>query len=406
MLFSVATNFEEDLVSKIKEYPVDELYGKLSSDIVGGGRSSYMLAPLSKKKLIHHIAVARKCNIGFNYLLNAACLDNIEITRKGQKKIRKLLDWIVDTGANAVTVTNSLLLRMLKKDYPQLKVRISVFVGIDHLQKAKYWEDLGADTICLDSLTVNREFKTLKLLRKALHCELELLVNNNCLQSCSMSQTHMNLLAHSSQSTHQNKGFVIDHCLLECSKMKVKEPVNYIRSDWIRPEDLKYYEELGFHRFKIVERNLPTPIMVKRVKAYSEQNYEGNLIDLIQPYGHTKNETPQKYKAHHLLWKFFFLFKPFKVNLRKLDLFRQLAETKGMLTDLQGEPPVVIDNKKLDGFLERFMKLGCRDVNCDDCQHCHSYAKQAITINPNYRENCLNLHQKLDQELETGSLWL
>jgi collagenase-like PrtC family protease len=405
MRLSVATNFEEDLISALKEYPVVELYGKLASDIVGGGRSSYMLSPLSKKKLANHVAFAKKNNIRFNYLLNAACLDNIETTRLGQKRIRTLLEWISNIEVGAVTVTNPLLVRMIKKNYPHLKVRISVFAGVDHLQKAKYWEEIGADTICLDSLTVNRDFKTLKLLRKALKCDLELLVNNNCLQSCSLSQTHMNLLAHSSQKKHQNKGFVVDHCFLECSKLKIKDSVHYIRSDWIRPEDIHHYESIGFHHFKIVERNLPTPLMVNRVKAYTYRKYEGNLIDLIQPYGHTFEDKKQKYQAHHLFWKFTFLFKPLKVNLWKLHTLHKLGKTKGLLVALKESSPVIIDNQKLDGFIDRFLTNACRYTNCEECQHCHRYAEKAVTIEPEFQKKCVSLHSQLDKEFENGSFW-
>jgi len=50
------------------------------------------------------------------------------------------------------------------------------------------------------------------------------------------------------------------------------------------PEDLSLYEEMGYDRFKVVERDLPTPVMVSRVRAYAERRYDGNLLDLVQPY--------------------------------------------------------------------------------------------------------------------------
>jgi len=286
-------------------------------------------------------------------------------------------------------------------------VRISVFAGVDHLRKAKYWEDLGVDVICLDSLTVNREFDTLKSLRKGLSCELELLANNNCLQSCPLSPTHMNLLCHSSQSHHQQKGFVIDHCILECSKMKLQSAVNYIRSDWIRPEDLHCYEEIGYHRFKLVERNLPTELMLKRVQAYSERKYQGNLLDLIQPYGQKQEgKSKPQYNAHSLLWKLSFLFRPFKVKLTELGLLKKLGEKRGMLTPLEGPPPVYIDNQRLDHFIDRFLKLSCRDIDCDSCQYCHQFAQKSVQINPEYQQECLSLHKEIDKKLEHGDFWI
>lgn len=403
--FSVATNFKDDLIEGLKDYPVKELYGKLNSDIVGGGRSSYLISKISRKKLIDHVELARKNGIGFNYLLNAACLDNIETSRSGQKQIRGLLDWITDNKIQSVTVSNILLFKIIKKNYPELKIRVSVFNNVDHVQKARYWDDLGADTICLDSLTVNREFQTLKSLRNNLSCNLELLVNNNCIQSCAISNCHMNLLAHSSQKNHSSGGFVIDHCVLECSKNKVKDPQNYLKSDWIRPEDLHHYEAMGFHLFKIVERNLPTPLMIQRVKAYHDRRFDGNLLDLIQPYGQA-DYNPSKREKLASMFRFAFLLNPFKVNVTKLTPLINLAQKRGMLSPLNGTAPIYIDNRKLDDFIVRFKSVGCRNVNCDACNHCDEFAKKAITINPEYQAECLTLHQEVDELLESGKLFL
>ncbi len=91
MRLSVATNFEPDLVDALAGYPVYDLFGKLPADALGGGRASYMLSPLSKRALAVHVRDAHRHAIRFNYLLNAACLDNREWTREGQRKIRRLL---------------------------------------------------------------------------------------------------------------------------------------------------------------------------------------------------------------------------------------------------------------------------------------------------------------------------
>ena len=403
MKLSVATNFDDELIDQIKDYPVEEIYGKLPKDFIGGGRSSYMLAPMSKRLLAQHVKQARKHGIGFNYLLNASCMDNMEITRAGQKRIRKLLDWISEIGVSAVTVSNLFLLQTIKKCYPHLRVRTSVFACIDNLRKAKYWEEAGADIIVPDAHAVNRDFETLKFLKDNLACDLEILANGNCLMNCVMAHTHPNLMAHSSQTKHRSGGFVIDHCFLYCQKYKTKDPVNYLRSDWIRPEDIHHYENIGLEHFKLVERNIPTRELVKRVKAYSERAYDGNLLDLIQGFGF-KTET--KRKAHHLFFNLSFFFRPSKVNPLRLLNLKELCEKKGMLMPSEGEPPVYIDNRKLDDFIKPFLKRSCRNLRCGrDCRHCHAYAEKAITIDPRFAEECLGLHEKIDEEMLTGKMW-
>lgn len=402
MKLSIATNFDNELIEQIKDYPVEELYGKLSKDFIGGGRSSYMLAPVEKNILVEHIAHAKKYNIGFNYLLNASCIDNLETTRDGQKQIRKLLDWLTKIGVTSLTVSTPFLLQTIKKSYPHFRVRISVFACVNNLRKAQYWEEMGADIIALDSHVLNKDFKTLKLLKEKLSCGMEILTNGNCLMNCMMAHVHPNLMAHSSQSKHTSDGFVIDHCFLYCQKKKTEEPANYLKSDWIRPEDIHYYEEIGYENFKLVERNIKTEEMVKRVKAYSNRSYDGNLLDLVQGFGF---KDQQKLSANSKFNKLAFFFKPTKINMFKLNKIKELCTRKGMLLPLKSVP-VYIDNKKLDGFIEPFLKRSCMDLNCGiDCKHCDYYADKVITIDPEFQKDCIQLHKDIDDDIYSGKMW-
>src|SRR5450759_5698177 len=84
---SVATNFDDGLLDAFSAYPVTEVFGKLSSDAVGGGRASFTLPPLSRRRFERHVEKARSKGIGFNYLLNPACMGNREFTRQGQRAV-------------------------------------------------------------------------------------------------------------------------------------------------------------------------------------------------------------------------------------------------------------------------------------------------------------------------------
>ncbi len=393
------------MISGLRDYPVLELYGKLRQDAIGGGRAPYQLAHVSRKQLIRHVNEAHEAGIEFNYLLNSSCLGNREITRRGQRAIEKLLGWICEIGADSVTVATPYLLKLVKTRYPQLKVRISVFAGVDRVRKAQMWEDLGADCIVLDSLLVNRELKTLERIRKDVGCDLELMVNNNCLMGCALSPSHMNTLAHSAQSCHENKGFFIDWFFLKCTEMKLQEPVNYIRSEWIRPEDLHVYEDLGYDRFKIVERDIPTEMLVMRVKAYAKRQFDGNLLDLIQPFGFKGIKKSDRYYRRGLGWMLRFLMRPGLVNPLRMLLLKRLADLRCMTRPVEGQPPVTIDNRALDGFIERFRETGCRDVNCSECRWCHKFADRAVCFHGDTREKSLVAYSELLEVLDDGSMW-
>jgi collagenase-like PrtC family protease len=405
MRLSIATNFDPELIEQARDYPVVELFGKLRSDAVGGGRAPYQLNKVSRRQLAEHVALAARAGIQFNYLLNASCQGNREITRKGQKEINALLDWISSIGVASVTVASPFMLQLVKARHPQLKVRISVFGGVDRVRKAQMWEELGADCIVLDSILVNRELQTLEQIRKAVRCDLELMANNNCLTGCAMSPMHMNALAHTGQAWHANKGFFIDWCFLKCTEMKMREPVNYIRSEWIRPEDLHIYEELGYDLFKIAERDIPTEMMMLRVKAYSERRYDGNLLDLVQPYAFKGIRENHSYYRHGLGWLLRFILRPGLANPLRMLPLKRLAELRGMTRPIEGVPPVTIDNRALDGFMEHFRHTSCTGVDCEECRWCHEFAAKAIKIEQGTREDVLAAYDELFESLHGGSMW-
>lgn len=237
-----------------------------------------------------------------------------------------------------------------------------------------------------------------------LKCDLMLLVNTNCLQSCPFSQAHMVALSHASQAGHPRHGFLLDYCFLQCARMKLADPVNYIRSDWIRPEDLHHYEALGYDRFKLAERNAPTEVMAQRVKAYSERRYEGNLLDLVQGWGFRSGREPSGYFRRGLFWNFRTFLRPWTVNPLRLRRIRRLAEAQGMLNPLRREPPVVVDNQALDGFLEFFFKTDCHERDCQ-CRYCHRMAERAVKIDPEFRREVLRLYGEILEDLRSGAMW-
>jgi hypothetical protein len=76
MRLSVATNFDNDLPGMLAPFGAVEVFGKLSRDAMGGGRASYMVSPTSRTRLEEHVRRTHEAGLWFNYLINAACLDN------------------------------------------------------------------------------------------------------------------------------------------------------------------------------------------------------------------------------------------------------------------------------------------------------------------------------------------
>ena len=99
------------------------------------------------------------------------------------------------------------------------------------------------------------------------------------------------------------------------------EPIEFLRSPFIRPEDVHVYRELGIDIVKLADRSEPAEALARTARAYCEEKYEGNLFELIFRRG-------RKFRAG-IAWS--------HPEARDLDV------------------PIVIDNQALDriGFIER-----------------------------------------------------
>ncbi len=369
MKLSVPFNGEDDLIPQLGRYPeVVELYGKLTADFIGGGKHSFQTPFTFKKKIADNVKKAHEYRLEFNYLLNSSCLDNREWTSIGRKKIIQLIEWTTSLGVDSITVGTPYLLELVKKYSPQVKIYVSTLAGVNTAIKARYWEDLGAKRITLLNVDANRDFSMLKHIRDSVKCQLKLILNANCLYKCPFYRYHANVASHASQSGHSCGGFVIDYCRIQCRYLQMVKPVNYIRSTWIRPEDVCHYEKLGVDYFKIIDRGMPTDEILSIVKSYSQRNYEGNLLDLFP--------NPAKNKIFlnaDFFPKLKYFFRPFTVNIFKLK------KLTGLFNNF-----IYIDNKKLNGFIENIMKMECAKKLCQQCNYCDDISTQAVRITDPY----------------------
>jgi hypothetical protein len=259
--------------------------------------------------------------------------------------------------------------------------------------------------IVVSEVGVHREFKTLAAMKQAAQgIDLQLIVNNWCRQDCAIAGNHAVALSAASQA--KSRGFPLDYCSILCNRIRLRDPVNYIRANWIRPEDLHYYEKLGFETFKIVERNTPTQILLERVKAYAERRYDGNLLDLVQNYAYPKEKLgtvgKDAYSWRRML-KYF--IKPRTINLLRFRKLIEFGHASSMLYPREGANPVTIDNRALDGFLERFTQQNCQSTDCESCRYCHEWAARAVTVDPSWRGKLDPIYEDLLGDIEGGAFW-
>ena len=333
------------------QYPVSGVYGVSDHTIVGGGRPSFLLQQISEEDIADYIRKVHDKDMEFSYLLNAPCMNNMEYDPHYHKELLKYLQWISDIRADSVTVSIPFLIQLIKEQFPKLKIRVSTIADVNSVNRAIFYENLGADEITL-GVMINRDFKTLEQIKKAVKCKIIILLTDGCLYQCPFRQYHYNTLGHASQTHQQFERNYIDTCILNCSIIKFSDPTEVIKARWVRPEDLSHYEAIGIDNFKIAGRRMSTQWITRSVKAFSSRKYDGNLIDIIQGFSMSFGGLEQK------------------------DPNMKLTETIGE----ESKSKLIIDNTKLDGFIDFFKKQNCIAM-CNDCNYCEEWARKAVKVN-------------------------
>ena len=120
-----------------------------------------------------------------------------------------------------------------------------------------------------------------------------------------------------------------------CSDSR-KTAVAWLKANFIRPEDMSLYNQIGINHFKLTGRTGTTEYIKNIVSAYLNQHYTGNLL---------------------ALWKH--------------------LETIGNESDNTFEPDFFIANECLDGFLEFWFKnknhLCSNEVCGETCLYCDNF---------------------------------
>ena len=371
MILSVPTTWEEDYLLSLKECPeVGWLYGSLPTEIVGSGRQATLLPAVKRESAAEHIRQAHRLGLKFNYLINTSCLGNREYTRDFHRAMLRYIEWVAEQKPDLVTVTLPFIAQIIKRQFPRLKISVSKYANVDSLEKAKFWEELGADEITIPDDSLSRDFKMLRLMKENLRCDLQIFANLACLRGCPFAHHHANLASHGSQRHEEAGGVYLEYCLANCKNIRVQRPVEIIKSGWIRPEDLHHYEEIGINKFKLVDRSLTARGLLKRVKAYSQRKYPGNLADIICL--HTK-------RSEHR-------FAAASLEARESGIREKL---RLMGDAIFAAEKIYIDNQKLDGFIDGIKRIDCRYISCDRCGYCERYAKKAITFSATDQEEAI-----------------
>lgn len=293
-----------------------------SPDYIGTGRTN--LSAPSLEDIAEQVEYAHSQNVKLEIVLNSSCMGGQQLTPEGYRTISWYFDRLNDMEVDSITVADPYLVEMLSRDY-NMEVVVSVLSFVDSPQKAMFYEELGADTIVVDPV-VNRDFEKLQAIKDSISCDLKLLVNEACLYQCPFRYAHFNFFSHAN-GPGPKPNVLDDYYYYKCLSIRLRNPEQIIKSPWIRPEDIPHYLPIT-DTFKIGGRTHFVDWILNNVNAYSNQHYDGNLMDL-------------------------------------LDSIRELREV------------FEIPNAELEGAIEQWKNCS---KNCNKCGYCKKLSEKVVRV--------------------------
>ena len=209
------------------------------------------------KNLIEHVLL-RKCD--FIYLLNSPRPLDIDNPGFQQKldRLELLLSELKKLGVNKLRVASGQLMSYIGRHYPDFNVLASTSLEYKTIWEYQNFISFHPEVKqIVPSHDVNKNFKLLSYLKKRYpNVELELMVNEACLQGCP------NRMFHEYISIDTHKIINDDICLSGsyatsyCNPVIQKYPVqSLVIGTHIFPWDIEEYVKIGITNFKLVGRD-------------------------------------------------------------------------------------------------------------------------------------------------------
>ena len=314
--FKVGTNFDFEMLKKINELnkfskknKITELYGSVRLDAKYAARPDFRLPDISRFDLEQYVQKARKYDIKFNYTLNSInpCGSKQSLYDSAES-FKNLIIYLYGIGVERVTVSNPVLLELIREINKNIEIEISTISHVDTISQIRYYhETYGVNKIC-NNLNKNRDFKWLK--KAAKYCnengiELELMVNEFCGVGGKDYSTHCIYrdscyICHSTNRTTEDALLLNNYPMRLCSESRNENPANWLRVKFIRPEDIRYYNNIGIENFKITGRTGSSEYLEKVISAYLNESFDGNLIELWKPLESIAENKDEKFTVHNI----------------------------------------------------------------------------------------------------------
>ncbi len=258
-----------DKLARIDNGEISTLYGSIKNlSILPSVREHSRLDFMTIDDFKLFIGQCHEQGWTFAYTINAKCLSNdFDVANA-----RIFLHDLCDLGVDTVIVSNTFIMQLAYEFKDRIKMKISTVAEANSIRDIHFFRCFNPDSI-VPSLMCNRDFAFLESI--TYKDDIELLVNEVCLYECPWRADHYNIQSHGGSICYGS--FPYDNCFM----IQSNNLAEFIKARFIRPEDLKLYEDIGFSKFKITGRTCHEDKVVDMTKAYLDRSYDGNLLDLF-----------------------------------------------------------------------------------------------------------------------------
>lgn len=283
--FSIPSDFKISTVDQLYEInnsyegkKVAETYGQITiNNVFSSGRSADCLPKVDKTEFEKYIAYLNQKGLSFNYTFNATCNSNMEFSQKGIRDIKNFFLYLYELGIHSVTVASPAIIEIVESLKYKFEVKTSTACQITDVNKAMSFKKMGVSKIVVDE-GINRDFYTIKNIRRAFGEKVEIIVNTLCHKNCIYRMFHYNQVAHDNCSDLAGSTYYNHRCIMK----RAEAGANVLKLNWIRPEDLHLYQNIGIQYFKIQGRQaVEKGDIIKTVMCYMNESFDGNLIELL-----------------------------------------------------------------------------------------------------------------------------
>ena len=293
--FKVGDNLDNALVNSFEELnqkysnKITEVFGSIQAHWRWAARPKFRLTDISLKDFEQHVALLLKHRITFNYTLNAPVIGSSSEIEEKIPEIDNILHFLFNIGITDLTITSPLLARIIYQLHPTwFKFELSTIAAMTQVTQLKGFNSLAKFTKFCVNVEKNRDFKWLAAASKCAKengYTLDLMVNEFCSTSdvnfscnCVLRQECYNL--HSVNKSKEDYMKFGGYPMNFCMAGRAVENYSWLRSRFILPQWLKYYNDIGISHFKITGRTGSTAYIKKITEAYMTESWTGNLLEL------------------------------------------------------------------------------------------------------------------------------